>query len=289
MKTGLAISIILHGALFAWALVKISSPRVFKTPEIKSVSVDFTTLDELTRLKAGRKDAKKPPKSVKKVKKSKPKPVAKAKPKPKKVKKVAVLPPKPKKAPPVPKPKKAKPKPKPKVIAKKPVAKKKALPKKKPRPKKAKKKSFDPDKISALLNKIPNAAPRAAKPAPPAPKKAVQKRDEPGRGRQDGRDTRMTVNEIDAFRAQISRCWNPPIGGLGADRLVVRMRLKLKRDGMLASPPQLMNSQSSPFFAAASDAALRAVWQCQPYEMPVNKYSVWSDMVLNFDPREMFQ
>ena len=165
----------------------------------------------------------------------------------------------------------------------------KVLPKKKPARKKRKKKVFDPDKISALLNKIPNAAPRQKKAAQPRSSKIPPKSRSPGRGRPDGRDARMTMNEIDAFRAQVSRCWNPPVGGLGADRLVVRMRLKLKVDGMLARPPQLMNSQSSPFFAAASDAALRAVWQCQPYEMPIKKYRVWSDMVLNFDPREMFR
>ena len=106
MKTGFAISIILHFALLVWAVAKITTTREFKTNEIKLVSVDFTTIDELTRIKAGKKDAKKPPAAVKKPEKPKPKPKAKEAVKPKKVKKTAVLPPKPKEAAVAPKPKK---------------------------------------------------------------------------------------------------------------------------------------------------------------------------------------
>jgi len=290
VKSGFAISILLHVALLVWAMIEITNPRDFKRNEIKTVSVNLTTVDELTRVKAGQKKAKKKPVAPLKPVKPKPKPKVKAKPKPKKVKKAAVLPPKPKElaAKPKPKPKKAKAKPKPKKVVKKVALKKKVVRKKKPVRKKPKKKTFDPDKISALLNKLPNAQPQANKPAPTAVKKPPAKPINADRGRVDGLDARMSVNEIDAFRAQISRCWNPPVGGLGADRMVVRMRIQLKEDGGLANPPRLMNSQSSPFFAAASDAALRAVWQCQPYDMPKQKYAVWRDMILNFDPREMF-
>ena len=274
-----------------WALSEISTVRDFKRNEIKAVAVNLTTIDEFTRIKAGQKNAKKPPSALKKPLPKKPKPKAKVKPKPKKVKKAAVLPPKPKElAKPKPKPKKAKvkPKPKPKKVVKKVALKKKAPPKKKKVRKKRKKKSFDPDKISALLNKLPNAEAQTRKVEPRAAEKTPAKPVNADRGRADGRDARMSMNEIDAFRSQISRCWNPPVGGLGADRMVVKLRIQLRQDGSLANPPKLMNSQRSPFFAAASDAALRAVWQCQPYEMPKQKYAVWRDMILNFDPREMF-
>ena len=38
----------------------------------------------------------------------------------------------------------------------------------------------------------------------------------------------------------------------------------------------------------AADSAVRAVYQCQPYELPSEKYAVWRDMILNFDPRQMY-
>jgi hypothetical protein len=53
--------------------------------------------------------------------------------------------------------------------------------------------------------------------------------------------------------------------------------------------PTVANSGSSPFFQAAADSAVRAVYQCQPYELPKAKYALWRDMILNFDPSDMYR
>ena len=37
------------------------------------------------------------------------------------------------------------------------------------------------------------------------------------------------------------------------------------------------------------DSALRAVQACEPYSLPPAKYEFWKDIVLNFDPRDMFK
>src|SRR5262249_47189421 len=84
-------------------------------------------------------------------------------------------------------------------------------------------------------------------------------------------------------------CWTPPPGGLGADQIAVKLRLKLNEDGTLVGYPTVANSGSSPFFQAAADRAVRAVFQCQPYELPQAKYALWRDMILNFDPSEMYR
>ena len=97
----------------------------------------------------------------------------------------------------------------------------------------------------------------------------------------------MSASEIDAFKAQVSRCWNPPVGGIGIGSLVVKLRLKFNRDGHLAKPPQLMNGRNTPVFRAAAESAMRAVIECEPYNMPPKKYALWGDMILNFDPRDM--
>jgi hypothetical protein len=98
----------------------------------------------------------------------------------------------------------------------------------------------------------------------------------------------MAVNEIDALRAKIAQCWSPPPGGLGADAIVVKIRLQLNEDGTLTGLPTVANSGNSAFFQAAADSAVRAVYQCQPYVLPAEKYSLWRDMILNFDPRQMY-
>ncbi|MCG8648857.1 MAG: hypothetical protein MI861_03440, partial [Pirellulales bacterium] len=146
--------------------------------------------------------------------------------------------------------------------------------------KKPAKKAFDPDCITALLDKRPDAA----APAPTPPRKPSA----PARGTSSGQDQKMTLSEIDALRARISQCWNPPVGGLGADAIRVRLRLKLTPEGTLSERPQIVNQEGSPFFQAAADSAVRAVMLCQPYALPGTKYALWRDMILNFDPREMF-
>jgi colicin import membrane protein len=98
---------------------------------------------------------------------------------------------------------------------------------------------------------------------------------------------RLTQSEIDALRAQIQACWNPPTGAEEADKLIVRLRIQFNQDGTLAREPELMNRGESTFFRIAAEAAMRAVRRCQPYTLPAHKYDVWKDVEVNFDPRDM--
>ncbi len=281
MRRGLIISLVLHLLILvsAVAVFPFSGDRLATKPT--PLPVDLVTQAELTKIKAGQRKAKAEAAKVQK----KPEPVKKAeqKPKPTKVKSVKA---------PVPKPKpkkivkaKLKPKPKPKkvVTKKKPKPKKVAAkPKPKPKPVVRKQKDFDPDNIAALLNKVPDGGQTS--------QAALEAKEllEPAKGRFNGRDTAMTFNEIDALRAKISQCWNPPVGGLGAEAIKVKLRLRLREDGVLSREPEVVNREGSPFFVAAADAAVRAVMLCQPYELPARKYAMWRDMILNFDPKEMF-
>ncbi|MCP4936917.1 MAG: hypothetical protein GY927_22610 [bacterium] len=292
MRKAITISILFHIALLTWALGYFASSDTPKPVAKITVPVDILTPSQFTKIKAGKKEAKKikKPAVVKKKKPAK-KPVKKIvkKPAPKKPVRVA------KKV----EPKTiAKAKPKPKLVKKKIVKAKKRIPnqvQKKPVPKKVTKRQseFDPENIAALLNKLPDQ-----KPAPkssykvklePAPRAQRQARlDPPNYGRRYGADDTMSANEIDAFKAQISQCWRPPTGGLGSRDLNVKLRIKFKLDGTLEKPPELANFSGSPFFRPAAEAAKRAVWQCQPYRMPKDKFATWQDMILNFDPRDMF-
>jgi outer membrane biosynthesis protein TonB len=302
LRKAIAISLIFHAALLTWLLGYFSSSSNDRPKQVASapVPVDIMTPSQFTKIKAGEKKAPKkktaaPAPKPKPKKIAKPKPKLKAKPKPKPVKKARVRPkpkPKPKAKPkvrpkPRPKPKKhARAKPKPKA---RPKPKPKARPKPRPGPRPQRRESeFDPDNIAALLNKIPE---KKSAPAPnrraAEPQRQAESRAKPTYGRSYGRDAAMSANEIDAFRAQISRCWSPPVGGLGSRDLNVKLRIRFKPDGTLEREPELANYSGSPFFRPAAEAAKRAVWQCQPYRMPRGKYETWRDMILNFDPREM--
>ena len=95
-----------------------------------------------------------------------------------------------------------------------------------------KKRDFNADRIAALLNKIPDAANEPSSNFAPedTPRKPVH-------GQSSGTEMTMSVNEIDALRAKIAQCWNPPPGGLGADAIIVKLRLQLNPDGSLIGYP----------------------------------------------------
>jgi outer membrane biosynthesis protein TonB len=280
MGRGTFISAALHGAILLWVLVAFPPFNLDKAPLV-AIPIDLASQGDVTKIKAGTKDAKddgvlagepeekkpeaakeaKPPEQTASLddkaddKKAKPKDEAAAKPDTQKQNDKTAKDPK-------------------QAAADQP---------KKPKPQ-AKKRDFNPDKIAALLNKIPDAAddPKPVMPDDGTPPKKVK-------GQTNGTEITMSVNEIDALRARIADCWTPPPGGLGADQIVVKLRLKLNEDGTLVGYPTVANSGSSPFFQAAADSAVRAVYQCQPYELPKAKYALWRDMILNFDPSDMYR
>lgn len=149
---------------------------------------------------------------------------------------------------------------------------------------------LDTDRLSALLDKTPDpkSAPAAA-PQPPAPTTAKG----PVRGDPQGRDTRLSADEASflagLMRQAVSRCWNINAGLDGIDKIVVKVEIRLNRDGRLAAQPKVVNSQASPVFRDAADSAVRALVQCEPYELPADKYAGgWEHMILTFDPARMF-
>jgi hypothetical protein len=281
------ISAALHVAILLWVIVAFPSAKMESAPLV-AIPIDLATPSENTKVKAGTRDAKddaplagKPkaptPQAVKEKASKAPKQTAGIKkpadetPKPeKKAEKKSESP-----APPQPQPKPAAPARKPNP----PVAKAKAETPKPPAPKKQ---EFDTDKIAALLNKIPDAKDE------PEPQELAEET-KPVRGQTTGSEMSMSANELDMLRARIADCWTPPPGGLGADSIVVKIRLKLNEDGTLEGYPTVANHGASPFFQAAADSAVRAVYQCQPYALPIEKYALWRDMILNFDPSQMYR
>ena len=289
MRVGLILSLVFHGCLLAFALVSLQNVKAFKPPEVVSMPLDIVDISEFSKLKAGlktapdqkldAKDLKKPiAKQEKPKKKTKPKPkrtVEAAPPPVEKEKKVA-LPPKKDK----PKKKAAKPKPKPKKKAKakpKPKPKKKIVKKKRPK----KKKQFE-DKIAALLNKVPDSGPSGSQlPDLPGAKKVK------GSPRGVDRVTLMNING--AMGRQVGPCWNTLAGGAEAELLVVKVELRLNKDGTLKGAPKVINRGRSPFFQVAVDRAIGALYQCQPYKLPLKDYKHWRHIRYTFDPQEMFR
>ena len=94
------------------------------------------------------------------------------------------------------------------------------------------------------------------------------------------------------MKRAVSRCWNINSGLEGIDRIVIEVEVKLTRDGRLQQTPQVTNSVKGiywPPFNEAAASAVRALTECQPYELPLKLYEGgWDHMIITFDPQQMF-
>ena len=149
------------------------------------------------------------------------------------------------------------------------------------------KKKFDAEKIAALLNKVPDssAPPLSAPPTQPTKAKG------PALGAPEGRDDRISASELAMLKARISQrlraCWRLPSGGGGSDTPVVTLRWRLKPDGTLDGDPLVEQPRSDALFRIAAEAAMRAVQQCSPFDLPPERYNTWRTITWEFDPSQM--
>lgn len=239
-------------------------------------------------------------------------------PPPKPVEQAKIEPPVEKPAPKPPAPKKEPPKPKPKVEeAKRPDAPAVKQAESKPTPQR----TFDPNRIELLLQKDAAAQSRpqttqSRMDTPPSKQfterqAAVINRDpnagavggdydrsKPWRPASSLQDQAMGVPQArgamnagtcaDLVQARIEQNWDLPLGAQSGENTIVRLRIELNRDGTLLRPPTIMDSSMSPSYQAMADAAVRAALRGQPYMIPPEQYERCRDMVLRFNPREMY-
>jgi hypothetical protein len=102
-------------------------------------------------------------------------------------------------------------------------------------------------------------------------------------------DNNLTMDLQAAVRKQIESCWNIPAGAKDAKELVIEIHVTLNQDGSVREARIVDQSrlQSDTFFRAAAESAYRAIFLCQPFKLPPEKYSVWQDMALTFNPSQI--
>ena len=103
----------------------------------------------------------------------------------------------------------------------------------------------------------------------------------------------LTLGEEDALKAQIFGCWSIPLGLSYNENLLVRVRLKLRKDGTIIKAEILdherLNMPGQGYYKVLAESALRAVKLCQPLKVPSTGYESWKELILNFDAREMLE
>jgi colicin import membrane protein len=303
----LVASVALHVLVIGWGLVSFSSKVFDSTPE-ESLPVDIISSDQLAHVMVGMKTGKK----------ENPKPmaekVAEAKPVEDTVGKITekapvvtdtAPPPQPKppekpieKKPDPPKPlTENKPKEDPKPVEKKPepphvdpIAEALKKEEKKPQPKpqvqaaaqpqqqqKPKDRTFDQSKIAALLDKRDPSRQATAG-------ETLNSNAALGLAKGKAADNSATWGSM--FRAQVERCWKIPYGGIESQNPEAAFTIRLRRDGRLEGQPMPEGTPATPYLRVYQESALRAIIECQPYNLPADSFEEWKYFTPVFNDRK---
>jgi len=304
----LVASVALHVLVIGWGLVSFSTKAFVSMPE-ESLPVDIISADQLARVTAGMKTGKKenPKPLVEKVAEAKPPaedPAGKITEKPPVVTDNAP-PPQPKveekpveKKPDPPKPvAENKPKEEPKPIEKKPEPpkvdpiaealkkdEKKPPPKpqvqaaKPPEPAKPKpERTFDQSKIAALLDKRDPSHQAVT---------GDTLNSNAALGLAKGRASDNSATWGAMFQSQVERCWKKPYGGIEVQKSEAAFAIRLKRDGRLEGMPVPEGTPATPYLRVYQESALRAIIECQPYNLPAAYFDEWKYFAPVFTERK---
>jgi outer membrane biosynthesis protein TonB len=103
-------------------------------------------------------------------------------------------------------------------------------------------------------------------------------------------DQRRDAATLAAMVAQqISPCWAIPAGARDAADMRIGIRITLNPDGSLRGVPNIQDRSrmgTDDVFRAFGESAIRALQQCSPLRLPADKYALWQDMIVNFDPKQ---
>ncbi len=105
-------------------------------------------------------------------------------------------------------------------------------------------------------------------------------------------DPRAAATLIQAIRAQVAPCWNPPIGGADVRKMTVVIRADFGRDGRVLGQPSVVSQTgrtagNGDYARAFAETAQRALLRCSPLKLPADKYDLWKSVEINFDPESM--
>lgn len=198
-----------------------------------------------------------------------PEPIAKPEPQPE----PKPLPPPEAKSEPEPKPEPAPPKPKRRPDVKI------AMPEKTPPPPEP-----APDQLTSILRNV-----EKLKVQPRAQGDTVARADQQGTTGQQGSAFERNAL-VHAIQEQLRNCWRLDPGARDARDLVIEIRVELNPDGSVrrSSVVDVIRMVQDGYFRSAAENAMRAIAKCSPFRLPPNKYTIWRDLTLRFNPREMF-
>ena len=151
----------------------------------------------------------------------------------------------------------------------------------------------DPAAFDSLLKNLTRQQTAEAPDAPPQPHR-VAATAPPSSQPKAPLGAQLTASELDALREQVRQqlmpCWNIPAGARDAKDLEVRVRASVSPDGTVREATIVdQGGLSDPLVRAAAESARRTFFnpRCTPLRLPTDKYEVWKDLVVSFNPKDI--
>lgn len=145
-----------------------------------------------------------------------------------------------------------------------------------PEQQKPKERVFDQSKIAALIDKRDPARQAAT---------GETLNSNASLGLSKGRAADNSATWGAMFRRQVENCWKKPYGGIEQERPEVAFNIRLKKDGTLEAMPVPDGTPPTAYARAYSESALRAIIQCQPYNLPAQFFEEWKAFTPVFQER----
>ena len=102
----------------------------------------------------------------------------------------------------------------------------------------------------------------------------------------------LTISETDAIASLLSQNWNLDPGAIGIEGMVVKIRVRLAKDGSIKKIEFVDQGRfnSDPSYRSVAESAQRAIYATQQAFKEVfgvkyaDRYDVWKTLKLYFDP-----
>jgi colicin import membrane protein len=146
-----------------------------------------------------------------------------------------------------------------------------------PQPAKPKERTFDQTKIAALLDKRDPSRQAIAG-------ETLNSNAALGLAHGKAQDNSATWGSM--FQSQVERCWKKPYGGIEDTKPEAAFAIRLKRDGTLEGMPVPEGTPATPFLRVYQESALRAIIECQPYNLPAAYFDEWKYFAPVFTERK---
>ena len=94
------------------------------------------------------------------------------------------------------------------------------------------------------------------------------------------------IDDIARIQQHVSKCWQPPLGAAGNDTLKVDIFVAINELGEVrrAEIEDKLRFNLDSYFKASAIAAKRAIVECSPLPIPLEKFDQLKEFTFSFDP-----